>query len=353
MAAQTGRPGVEVFKRLRPVLKIALIATSFFEDVFLTMPTTRTGPEVTGPTGPRALLRGANTVLRGIGQVALQANSVAGVVFVLAVAWSSPAQALALLWGAGLSTALATRVGVDDRAVHEGLWGFNGALAAQATLVFMPAGAATWVAATVAALGTVPITLAVQKLLARWQLPALSLPFILALWCVLLSAKLLDGAPQAAAGASVLQGSVAPLDLGLMTHTVLNSVAQVFFQSHAGTGALVLLGLFVAAPRAALLAVLGAASGSAVAWALGASAEALHSGMQGFSGALAAVAVGSVLLPTTMGRIRPLLWAMVAAGVTPLLGAALAAVLGFVGLPVLTLPFVLASWLAALRRRCG
>lgn len=317
------------------------------------MPTTRTGPEVTGPTGPRALLRGANAVLRGIGQVALQANSVAGVVFVLAVAWSSPAQALALLWGAVLSTALATRVGVDDRAVHEGLWGFNGALAAQAALVFMPAGAATWVAATVAALGTVPITLAVQKLLARRRLPALSLPFILALWSVLLVAQRLDAAPIPATGAATLLGPPVALDLGLVADAVLKGVAQVFFQAHGGTGALVLLGLFVASPRAALLAVLGAASGSAVAWGLGASAEALHSGMQGFSGALAAVAVGTVLLPTSMGRIRPLLWAMFAAGATPLLGAALAAVLGFVGLPVLTLPFVLASWLAALRRRCG
>lgn len=291
-----------------------------------------------------AALHVASIVLRGVGQGALQANSVAGLVFVLAVAWSSPPQALALVWGASLSTALAALLRVDLGALCNGLWGFNGALAALTTVLFAPPVPSLWLAATVAALGTVPITLALQKWLARWRLPTLSLPFILALWCVLLAARLLSAAPPPAAPATPLLGAPIALNVEQVAYTLLNGIAQVFFQAHAGTGALVLLGLFISAPRAALLAALGTACASAMAWVLGTPAEALQSGVHGFSGALAAVAVGMALLPATAQHLRTTLWAMVAASLTPLIGSVFGWVLAPVGLPVLTLPFVVASW---------
>lgn len=283
---------------------------------------TRTGLEVTGPTRLHALLRGAGAVLRGIGQVALQANSVAGLVFVLAVAWSSPLQALALVWGASLSTALA----------------------ALTTVLFAPQLQALWLAASLAAVATVPIALALQKLLRRWQLPTLSLPFILALWCVLLWARLQGAVPSGASVAVPVLSAPVALSVDHVTRTLLNGMGQVFFQADAGTGVLVLLGLLVSAPRAALLAVLGTACASVTAWGLGASADALQSGVHGFSGALTALAVGMVLLPATAQHLRTTLWAMVAASLTPLIGLVLGWVLASVGLPVLTLPFVVASW---------
>ena len=295
-------------------------------------------------TPAHAALHVASIVLRGVGQGALQAHSVAGLIFVLAVAWSSPPQALALVWGASLSTALTAVLRVDHSALRDGLWGFNGALAALTTVLFAPPVPSLWLAATVAALGTVPITLALQKWLARWRLPTLSLPFILALWCVLLAARLLSAAPPPAAPATPLLGAPIALNVEQVAYTLLNGIAQVFFQAHAGTGALVLLGLFISAPRAALLAALGTACASAMAWVLGAPAEALQSGVHGFSGALAAVAVGMALLPASADRTRSTLWALVAATATPLLGVGLEWVLAPMGLPVLTLPFVLVSW---------
>lgn len=301
-----------------------------------------TGLEVTGHTRPHALLRGADAVLRGIAQVALQANSYAGVVFLLGVAWCSTAMASALLWGVVVSTTVAAWAGVDRGAWCNGLWGFNGGLAALTTLLFAPAIPAVWLVASLAALGTVPVGLLLQRLLAPRGLPALSLPFITMLWCVL-GVSTAMGWQAPAAHAAVTLAAPTALTAELAAGAVLNGVAQVFFQSHWGTGALVLAGLLLSAPRACALTLAGTVAGSVVAWALSATPQALGSGLAGFNGALAALALGQVFLPATA---RNAALAVLAAGATSVVQWGLSAALAGTGLPALTLPFVVVVWVA-------
>lgn len=308
-----------------------------------------TGLEVTGHTRPHALLRGADAVLRGIGQVVLQANSYAGAVFLLGVAWCSTAMAAALLWGVVVSTTVAAWAGVDRSQWRDGLWGFNGGLAALTTLLFAPAIPAVWLVATLAALGTVPVGLLLQRLLAPRGLLALSLPFITMLWCVL-GVSTAMGWQGPTAHAAVTLAAPTALTAELAAGAVLNGVAQVFFQSHWGTGALVVAGLLLSAPRACALAMAGAVAGSVVAWALSATPQALGSGLAGFNGALAALALGQVFLPATA---RNAALAVLAGGATSVVQWGLSAVLVGTGLPALTLPFVVVVWvvLAAAARR--
>ena len=315
------------------------------------MPFTRTGLNVTGHTRLHALLRGADAVLRGIAQVALQANSYAGAVFLLGVAWCSTAMAAALLWGVVASTTAAAWAGVERGAWRNGLWGFNGGLAALTTLLFAPTIPAVLLVATLAALGTVPVGLLLQRLLAPRGVPVLSLPFITMLWCVLgLATAMGWQAPTAHPAATLAAPSALTAELAV--GAVLNGVAQVFFQSHWGTGALVLAGLLLSDPRACALALAGAVAGSAAAWVLGATPQALGSGLAGFNGALAALALGQVFLPATA---RNAALAVLAAGATSVVQWGLSAALSGTGLPALTLPFVAVVWVVlwgrAQRRR--
>ena len=157
-------------------------------------------------------------------------------------------------------------------------------------------------------------------------------------------------APTAHPAATLAAPSALTAELAV--GAVLNGVAQVFFQSHWGTGALVLAGLLLSDPRACALALAGAVAGSAAAWVLGATPQALGSGLAGFNGALAALALGQVFLPATA---RNAALAVLAAGATSVVQWGLSAALSGTGLPALTLPFVAVVWVVlwgrAQRRR--
>lgn len=102
----------------------------------------RTGLQA-GGSGPGMLRIGlsvlgfADAVLRGVGQVMLQNNRYAGLLFVLGLAVASPMFALAAVLGTIVGTATAAWLGVGRGQLRDGLFGFNGALVAIALLVFL------------------------------------------------------------------------------------------------------------------------------------------------------------------------------------------------------------------------
>src|SRR5262249_53771368 len=67
-------------------------------------------------------------------------------------------------------------------------------------------------------------------------------------------------------------------------------IGQVFFQENALTGALFALGIAVSSPLMALGAVVGAAIGTAMAWALKFDKSEIHAGIFGFNATLVGIA---------------------------------------------------------------
>ena len=310
----------------------------------MTLRWTRDGLDA-GSDGVLALpLNLLDNLLRGVGQVMFQNNSYTGVLFVAGIACNSWVLALAVVLGAGAGTLVAAWLGAKRDLLRSGMFGFNGALVALAVLVFLTPSALTWACALLAA--ACASILMAALLVHQPRLPALTAPFVITTLCVFLAAARLGRLepsgllpttelPQTA----TVEGVVT---LTTLIHGVFTGVGQVFFQNSICSGLLFVAALLVASPRAAVMALTGSLLGLLVAWAMGAAEPAIRAGMYGYNSALVALALACVFLRRSPAGYA---YALLAAGITPFVAAATTAALAPLGMPALTLPFVLVAWL--------
>lgn len=286
-----------------------------------------------------------DAVCRGIGQVMLQDHSYAGILFLAGIFWNSPYFGVGVLVGTTASTATALLFGADRMLVRRGLFGFNGALTAIALLYFLEPGVLTWSCVVFAAGCSTILMAAMLSLLDTWKMPVLTAPFVFTSLCFFLaiarfgrlqSTHLLPaaGLPQAVA----VEGVVT---LPTVAQGLFNGLVEVFFQGNTITGAFFAAGLLVASRRACVAALAGSLAGLLVAWGMGAAEPAIRAGAFGFNSVLTAIALGSVFL--VPGRRAPV-YTLLAAVATAVVFAAVSAALEPLGMPALTLPFVLVTW---------
>ena len=287
----------------------------------------------------------ADAVLRGIGQVMLQDNRLTGLVFLIGIFYNSALFGWAVLLGTAASTATAMLLGVDRARIRAGLFGFNGALVAIALLYFLAPNALTWGYVIVAAACTTVLMAALLNLLSAWKLPALTAPFVFTtLLFVLACARfgrlqttgLLPnaGLPKATAVEGIVGFST-------LAEGLFNGIAQVFFQGNVVTGVLFAIGLLIASRVACVAALAGSLTGLLVAWGMGAAEPAIRAGAFGFNPALTAIALCGVFFVLNATSAAYALLGTVAATAVY---AALSAALEPLGMPALTLPFVLVVW---------
>lgn len=295
--------------------------------------------------------------LRGSGQVMFMDNPYTGLLNFAALGWGAWAggtrwtvvlgAALGLLVATGTAQALR----VDRTARDAGLYGFNGLLVGAGIPTFLAPTPPMWAVLVLACAASTWITRALAGLLRPWGVPGLTFPFVFITWLVLLAAQLLPGQ---ALGALPAAGLAAPagaaLGLADWGRAVLASVAQVFFVDDPVSGALFLLALALQSRRAAVLAAAGALLAVATALALGAGRAPVVHGLWGYSAVLTAVAVGDAFLPS---GARTLALCVAAVLLTVLVQGASLALAGPLGVPVLTFPFVLATWLVLLAHGRG
>lgn len=301
----------------------------------------------TGWLGGVAML--ADSVLRGMGQVMFQNNSYAGLLFLLGIAVNSPLFAAAALAGTVTSTLAALLLGADRQMVRAGLFGFNGALVGIALLYFLALNPLTWLCVILAASCATVLMAAMMTLFRGWSLPVLTAPFVLvALSFFMATARF--GRIEASgllptAGLPVKAGPQGVVTAASLGQGALEGIGQVFFQGHMLSSAIFAAGLLLASRRAFVMAVAGTLTGLLVAWAMGASEVSMRAGAFGFNSVLTAIALGAVFLPPGP---RATIYAIFGAAVTPFVAAAAAATMGTFGLPAMTLPFVLTSWVLLL-----
>ncbi|MBS1766016.1 MAG: urea transporter [Acidobacteria bacterium] len=290
-----------------------------------------------------------DSVLRGIGQVMLQDNSYAGLLFLVGIFYNSRVFGVGALAGAAVSTATALLLKADRAQVRAGLFGFNGALVAIALLYFLRTDALAWAYVVLASAFSSVLMAALSRLLSTWKAPALTAPFVLTALLFLLACARFGrlhpthilptaGLPKEAmvegivTGATVLQG-------------LFNGLAQVFFQSSAVTGAFFATGLLVSSRKAFVAALLGSFAGLAVGWGMGAAEPAIRAGAFGFNPVLTAIALGGVFFAVDRASIA---YAALGTVATAIVFAAVSAALQPVGMPALTAPFVLVTWVFVL-----
>jgi urea transporter len=125
----------------------------------------------------------AEEVFAGLAEVMFSANAASGVCFLAGIAWSAWRHAVVAVVGALLGTCLAIYHGDPAGQLALGIYGYNAALAAMAAWLARP----SLVPAALAACVSVPLT---EFFPSSFGVPALTAPFIMAAWIVLLLMRL-------------------------------------------------------------------------------------------------------------------------------------------------------------------
>ncbi len=303
-------------------------------------------------------LRFIDINLRGTGQVMFQNHPLSGALFLAAIGWGSFAAGVPEVFIGGLlglivATLTAQWLHVDAAGLAAGLYGYNGILVGLALPTFLAPSPLLWAYVVLGAAVSVVVMLATANVVKTWGVAALTFPFVLTTWLLLLATYAfagLDGSALPFSGEVVAIDPAAanPLDLAGFAQGVVKSISQVFLKGSGIAALLLLAGLAVSSPAAAVFAVAGALLAVTTAHALGAESELISAGLLGFSPVLTAIALGSVFY-----RPSPRVAAYTALGTvfTVIAQGAMNVALIPLGLPTLTAPFVLASWLFLLPRQ--
>eukprot|EP00051_Salpingoeca_urceolata_P008687 m.108037 g.108037 ORF g.108037 m.108037 type:complete len:505 (+) comp15878_c0_seq2:240-1754(+) len=302
-----------------------------------------------------------DSCLRGLGQVVFLDNPVMGL-FVVAAAFVNNVHLATMgLLGVMSSTLIGIFLGVDHGIVRGGILGYNGYLTGTAVALFQPGwGHDEWnfplfmPVVFVAAMSTI-VTLALAHVFSRIAdkpVAPFTLPFHIVTWVWLLGAQnyvrfpnSLD-APALEVPTTIADrsGSVT-FDWDMLPESIIVGLGQVFFFDRLASGIIVLIGMTVCSPVAAVMATFGSTLGCLTAICLGAPAAQVTKGLWGYNPALSTEAIGGVFfeLGSTSGFLAGL------AGVaTTLVHGAVVAALAPVGMPAITFPAAITSVLFAL-----
>ena len=284
---------------------------------------------------PTHALQGFRALLNGFSQIFLQAHPGCGLLVLLAIALGAPQLLGGALLGGLSSTLTAQRRGYAKADIELGLYGYNGVLLGMLiSLQFSWSALLPLLIIVSAGLSSLMLAAWMQRSRERHWLPAFTFPFVGLSWLLLWLAPALQLELQQA-----LPSPAQPLDWWASLVAMARGLGQVIFLDHPLAGVCLLLGLLLADRRAACWAVLGSAGGLALALYEGLPQHSAQLGLYGYNAALAAIALSQV-------HRRPWL---------PALGIALALVLqpGFsaLGLPALTMPFILTCWLISATQR--
>lgn len=288
------------------------------------------------PSPPTAALQGLRALLNGFSQIFLQASPGCGLLVVLAIAIGAPHLLAGALLG-GLSSTLAAQRRCYAKAdIDIGLYGYNGILLGLLiSLQFNWSVLLLLLIIVSAGLSSLLLAAWMQRMRERHWLPAFTFPFVALSWLLLWLATPLQLDVQQATASNHVQ-SLSWLS-SLMA--MVRGLGQVIFLDKPLAGICLLLGLLLADRRAAVWALLGSTGGLALALYQGLPQQGALIGLYGYNAALAAIA---------LSQVHRQLW-------LPALGIALALVLqpGFsaLGLPALTMPFILTCWLVSATRR--
>jgi urea transporter len=297
-----------------------------------------------------------DALLRGTGQVMFQNNPLTGLLFLVGIFINSPKLGGCGLLGLAASTLAAWVLGVDRSLVRAGLFGFNGILVGIGLAFFLEFDLLLAVYIVIGGVVSTVVMMALANLLAPLDMPALTAPFVLTAWLMLFAVYQLGHlnptvliAPSALNPQAVVQTQLRELVTGSGGFTLANlaqalfrGVGEVMFQDNLITGLVFLIAIAVNSRISAAFAALGSAIGMLVALAFGANGFAVYHGLYGFNAVLSAIALGGVFYVLTW---RSAVYALFAAAFSVFAFAGIAVLLAPIGMPALTAPFVLTTWL--------
>ena len=275
------------------------------------------------------------TWLATYSQIYFARNRVSGALF-MAATFVVPIHGVSGLLGLVATDFWAWLLNRPPQHRREGYYGFNGLLVGLALGLYFRFTPALIALLLIATLLTVLVAAVLRSLTEQYLgVPVLSLAFVWVTWISLLATHRLINI-EVTLSPVLVSGWGAGL-LPAMPELFLRSLATSFFQINLISGLLVFSGLIWFSRWAAILAMIGFTSGLLVYTHLGGAVADLEMELLGFNFILTSIAIGGVWL-----ILQPLslLLAAAAGGLAAVLSAALLALFGSSGLPVLALPFI-------------
>ncbi len=290
--------------------------------------------------------------LRGTSQVFFMENALTGIIFFVAMAYASYASGVwATTIGAAIGVLVATLTAkildCDEPSVDSGLYGFNGVLVGAALPTFIAVSPQLWVAVVVGAAVSTVVTAAFSATLtSKWGIPGSTGPFVLTGWLMVAAAYSLGGlkvtgdTPKLAS--DYVQGLTSIPEPQELVEIFFRNIGQVYLLAPAISGAIILVGIFIASVPAGIAAVAGSLIAMVVAIGMGAAPSPVSQGLYGFSPVLTAMAVGVIFLKPSA---RVVSYAALATIMTVFVQGALDVLVAPGGIPSFTAPYVLTMYL--------
>ena len=261
--------------------------------------------------------------LKGIGQIMLQNNVWTGLFFLAGICCGSLMMGLAAAIAVLTGTFTARLLKYDEDEINSGLYGFSATLVGVALICFFQPTIIIWITVLVgSALATI-----IQHLFIVKKTPAYTFPFILVTWLLLCVFHYFPVLIQQQPASPV---TYANNYLALFSH----GFGQVNFQDNIWAGILFMIGVFISRPIAAIYAIVGTALSAMLAYQLKVPIDDIYLGLVSYNAVLCAITfAGNKAEDFLMTLISVVLSVLITIQIRHL------------NLPVLTFPFVLATWL--------
>lgn len=260
-------------------------------------------------------------LLKGLGQIMLQENSVTGFLFLVGIFYGSLTMGIAALLATICGTATAFLLKYDKAEINKGLYGFSAALVGVAIMLFLKPVFISWIILVIgSALATV-----IQHFFMKRKIPVFTLPFVLITWLILFFTN--NYCTDLLSDASITTAS------SINYFTVgFNGYGQVIFQDNLISGVLFFIAVFISSPISVLYGFIGAVLSAFIAFSISAPVADISIGLFSFNAVLCAIVFAG-------HQIKDSIWALIAI----LLSLVISLLMLKFNFTQLTFPFVLAS----------
>ena len=288
--------------------------------------------------------------LKGISQVILIENAITGLLILVAITIESYYLGIIALLSAIIGTLVGKFGGVAEQTINQGLLGYNSVLTGMALASFL-SGPYMWIIALVGSAVAAIFTATMLHFMQKTEIPILTFPFIILTWFILLASYKLK--------VIRLSPTLEPQNLAYwqldisgeinVLQDIFNGIGQVFFLDNTISGIILSLAVFLGGKKLGFYAVIGNIVSILIAYFLGGEHTLIAMGLYGYNAILTIIAVSAVF--NHEHNRFALLSGIIAACLTVPITAGLSTFLLPYGLPALTMPFVLCSWLILSARK--
>ncbi|MEH6907573.1 urea transporter [Neobacillus drentensis] len=282
--------------------------------------------------------------LKGVSQVIFIENAFSGVLILIAITLTSYELGVIAFLSSVVGTLIGKFGGANEESVNSGLYGYNSVLTGIALTLFLT-GSSRWIIALLGAVIAAIFAAMMVHFMKNSALPILTFPFIILTWFMVLVSYRLN--------VFQLSNSLVPQSLSHWkldiagevnwTEGIFNGIGQIFFLDNTLSGVLLFLAVFWARWKLGLYAVVGNAVALLTAYGLGGEHSLILLGLYGYNAILACMAVATVF-STEDNRFKSISGIAAACLTVPLTASTSTWLLPY-GLPALTMPFVLSTWL--------